>query len=306
MLTSDAINGKLREKLQEKCKVYPQNNLRCSSIGHPCNRYVYLSITNWEDKPAPDVGLQGIFGLGNTLETHVIEKIKEAGYEVITPTAHSFRIEPQGITGREDLRIKDNDTGELIPVEVKSISPFEFDKLNCFADFANHKKYYIRQYAAQIQLYMLKFGKEYAFFALINKLTGEIKFVRVEFDYDYCEKVLAKADYINECLASKTVPEACDEIGLCENCDLAHICGECKRIPADIEVDGELEELINRKQELAPFKKQYDEVDKQIKSLVGEREKIVTGSYLIERKAIQKQGYTVEPRTEYRVNIKRL
>lgn len=186
-MNAETINNALRDKLQEKCKVYPQNNLRCSSIGHPCWRYVYLSITNWEDKPAPDVGLQGIFDLGNTLEEHVINHIKAAGFEVITPTAHSFRIDPQGITGREDLRIKDPETGELIPVEVKSISPFEFDKLNCFEDFVNAKKPYIRAYAAQIQLYMLKFGKEYAFFALINKLTGAIKFIRVEFDYDFCE-----------------------------------------------------------------------------------------------------------------------
>ena len=74
MLTAEMVNQKLKEKLQEKCVVYPQHNLRCSSIGHPCARYVYLSITNWQDKTAPDVGLQGIFQLGNVLEAHVIEQ----------------------------------------------------------------------------------------------------------------------------------------------------------------------------------------------------------------------------------------
>lgn len=305
-MNAEFINNKLREKLEEKCIVYPQNNLRCSSIGHPCWRYVYLSITNWQDKAAPDAGLQGIFGLGNTLEAHVIEKIKEAGFEVFTPTTHSFRIDPQGITGREDLRIKDPETGELIPVEVKSISPFEFDKLNSFADFVNNKKPFIRAYAAQIQLYMLRFGKEYGFFALINKLTGEIKFIRCDFDYDYCENILQKADFINQCLKDKTPPDACDEIGLCEKCDLQHICGQVKRAPADLELDGELEELINRKQALAPAKKEYEEVDAQIKKLVGEREKIITGSYLVERKTIEKKEYTVAARTEHRISIKRL
>jgi CRISPR/Cas system-associated exonuclease Cas4 (RecB family) len=305
-MNAEQINAALMEKLQEKCVVYPQNNLRCSSIGHPCARYVYLSITNWEDKPAPDVGLQGIFGIGNALEDYVIERIKEAGFEVITPTQRSFRIDPQGITGREDLRIKDPETGELIPVEVKSISPFDFDKLNKFEDFVNSKKAHIRQYAAQLQLYMLKFGKEYGFFALINKLTGQIKIIRCEFDYEYCESVLTKADYINLCLDQKTPPEACEEIGLCENCNLAHICGSCKRLPADIDVDGELEELINRKQALAAAKKEFEELDKQIKALVGERDKIITGNFLVTRKAIEKQGYTVAPRTEYRVQIKRL
>lgn len=306
MLDAREINERLREKLQEKCVIYPQRNLRCSSIGHPCWRYVYLSITNWEDRPAPDVGLQGIFQLGNTLEAHVIEKIKEAGYEVITPTRRSFRIDPQGITGREDLRIKDPQTGELIPVEVKSVSPVAFDKLNSFADFVNNKAPHIRSYAAQIQLYMLKFGKEYGFFALINKLTGAIKFIRCEFDYDYCEGILQKAEYINDCLEKQTPPDACDEIGLCERCDLQHICGQCKRSPASFEFDGELDELIKRKGELSAAVQEHKEVNDLIKSIVGDREKIITGEYLIERKAIEKKPYMVEGRTEYRINIKRL
>lgn len=305
-MNATEINEKLKEKLQEKCVIYPQNNLRCSSIGHPCSRYVYLCITNFNDRKPPDVGLQAVFGLGNTLERHVIEKIKEAGYEVITPIEHSFRIEPQNITGREDLRIKDPKTDELLPVEVKSISPFEFDKLNCFEDFVKHKRPFIRAYAAQIQLYLYNFAKEYGFFALINKLTGEIKFIRVDLDYEFCEKVLEKAEYINKCLAEKTPPDSCDEIGLCENCDLQHVCGQVHRVPADIEVDDELENLINRKQELSTAKREYEEVDKEIKARVGEREKVITGSYLITRNKIERKAYTVAARTEYRLTIKKL
>lgn len=300
------INDQLKAKLQEKCKVYPQNNLRCSSIGHPCSRYVYLCITNFQDRKPPDVGLQAIFGLGNSLETHVIERIKEAGFEVITPTYRSFRIEPQNITGRDDFRIKDPKTGELFPVEVKSISPFEFDKLNCFDDFKNHKKPFIRAYASQIQLYLYHFAKPYGFFALINKLTGEIKFIDVDLDYEFAEKVLQKAEYINKCLETKTPPEACDEIGFCEYCDLQHICGQVKRLPADIEIDGELETLINRRNELSEAKREYETVNDQIKQVVGEREKIITGTYVVERKSFVKKEYTVPASTQYRINIKRL
>ena len=306
MLNAEIINDKLREKLQEKCVIYPQNNLRCSSIGHPCARYVYLCITNFNDRTPPDVGLQAIFGLGNTLETHVIEKIKEAGFEVITPTERSFRIMPQNITGREDLRIKDPETGELYPVEVKSISPFEFDKLNCFDDFVRHKKPFIRAYAAQMQLYLYHYAKPFGFFALINKLTGEIKFIKVDLDYDYCEKVLQKAEYINDCLSKQTPPDACEEIGLCENCDLQHICGQVKRIPADIEIDDNLSNLIKRKEELSAAYKEYNEVNEQIKSTVGEREKIIAGDFIITRSKIERKAYTVDARTEWRINIKRL
>jgi len=306
MLTAEQVNAKLFEKLSEKCVVYPQNNLRCSSVGHPCPRFVYLSITNWQDKKPHDAGLQAIFELGNTLENHVIDHIKQAGYEVFTPTVRSFRIEPQGITGREDLRIKDPETGELYPVEIKSISPFEFDKLNTFEDFRKSKKPFIRSYAAQIQLYLYHFAKERGFFALINKLTGQIKFILVVLDYEYCEEVLERAEYINKCLADKTPPAACEDISVCEGCALQHICGECRRVPTDIDLDDELDALITRKSELAEAKKEYEQVDKQIKERVGEREKVITGQYFIERKAIKKAAFTVPESVQYRINIKRL
>lgn len=79
-----------------------------------------------------------------------------------------------------------------------------------------------------------------------------------------------------------------------------------KRIPADIELDDELENLINRKQELATAKREYDDVSDEIKARVGEREKVITGSYLITRNKIERKAYTVAARTEYRLNIKKL
>ena len=118
--------------------------------------------------------------------------------------------------------------------------------------------------------------------------------------------MLSKAERVYAALSADKAPDACDDINVCEGCSLAHICGMVRRKPADVDFDDELDELINRKQELAPAKKEFEEVDKQIKARIGEREKVITGEYLIERKAIQKQAYTVQARTEYRVTIKRL
>ena len=193
-----------------------------------------------------------------------------------------------------------------MPVEIKGISPFEFDKLNSVDDFLKSKRTWIRGYPAQLFIYMLKFGKEKGFFALTNKLTGETKFIDVNLDNDYGEQILSKAERIYEHLANNTPPPACDDISFCESCPLAHICGECRRVPTDIDLDEELDDLINRKQELAEAKKEYEEVDKQIKAKVGEREKIITGQYLIERKSFVKKSFTVPESVQYRVSIKRL
>lgn len=306
-MTAEQMNAKLFKAKADKIKVYPCNNLRASNLGHPCERYLYLLIKHWEEQKPHDVGLQNIFDLGNTLEEHTIRNIKEAGFEVVTPTVRSWKEEVKGgvITGREDIRIKD-ENGELLPVEIKGISPFEFDKLNSVDDFLKSKKAYIQGYPAQLFIYMLKFGKEKGFFALTNKLTGETKFIEVPFDYEYGEKMLQKAERIYQALADEKPPEACDDIALCEGCALAHICGECRRVPTDVDLDDELDELITKKQELAAAKKEYEAVDKEIKKKVGEREKVLTGHYLIERKAFVKQAYTVPESTQYRINIKRL
>lgn len=306
-MTAEQMNAKLFKAKADKITIYPCNNLRASNLGHPCERYLYLLIKHWEEQKPHDVGLQNIFDLGNSLEEHTIKNIKEAGFEVVTPTVRSWKVDVKGgiITGREDIRIKD-ENGELIPVEIKGISPFEFDKLNSVDDFLKSKKAYIQGYPAQLFIYMLAFGKEVGFFALTNKLTGETKFIEVPLDYDYGEKMLSKAERIYAALEAETAPDACDDVSLCENCSLAHICGQVKRVPADVDLDDELDELINKKQELAAAKKEYEEIDKQIKAKVGEREKVITGEYLIERKSFVKKAFTVPESTQYRISIKRL
>lgn len=306
-MTAEQINAKLFKAKADKIAVYPCNNLRASNLGHPCERYLYLLIKHWDEQKPHDVGLQNIFDLGNTLEEHTIKNIKEAGFEIVTPTVRSWKVEVKGgiITGREDIRIKD-ENGELLPVEIKGISPFEYDKLNTVNDFLNSKKSYIQGYPAQLFIYMWKFAKEKGFFALTNKLTGETKFIEVPFDYDYGDKMLKKAERIYAALEAETPPDACDDISLCENCSLAHICGQVRRVPADVDLDDELDALINRKQELSAAKKEYEQVDAEIKAKVGEREKVITGEYLIERKSFVKRAFTVPESVQYRVTIKRL
>lgn len=306
-MTAEQINAKLFKAKADKITVYPVNNLRASNLGHPCERYLYLLIKHWDEQKPHDVGLQNIFDLGNTLEEHTIKNIKEAGFEIVTPTVRSWKVDVRGgiISGREDIRIKDED-GHLLPVEIKGLSPFEWDKLNSVNDFLKSKRAYIQGYPAQLYVYMLKFGKEHGFFALTNKLTGETKFIDVPFDYDYGEQLLSKAERVYAALEADTPPEACDDISLCENCSLAHVCGLCRRVPADVDIDDELDELINRKQELAEAKKEYEQVDKEIKAKIGEREKVITGQYLIERKSFVKRAFEVPESVQYRIQIKRL
>lgn len=309
MLTAETIREQINNSVNAQIRTYPCNNLRASNLGHPCERYLYLLIKHWDEQKPHDIGLQNIFNLGNSIEEYTINALKEAGFEVITPTQRSWKIENPLVTGREDIRIKDPEDGQLYPAEIKGLSPFEWEKLNCIEDFYNSKKPYVRAYPAQLQAYMYHFNKEKGFFILTNKLTGAIKPIEMPFDWDYADALLKKGERIYSALAdktSKTIPPSCEDITVCERCSLAHICtAQINR--AELEIDsGELEELINRKNELAASYKEYCEVSDALKKAVGEREKILAGNYVVTSKIIHKEAYMVKARDERRITVKRL
>lgn len=306
MLTAESISRKVSEFVQSEIKVYPCNNLRASNIGHPCERYLYLLISHWDEQAPHDEALQNIFDFGNSVEDYTIKKLKDSGFEVITPTEHSWKVENPLITGREDLRIKDPDDGQLWPVEVKGLSPFEWERLNCVDDFYQSKRHYVRAYPAQLMVYCWKFEKEKGFFCLTNKLTGQLKLIEVPFDWEKADALLKKAERIYAALESGIAPDGCDDLSVCDGCPLRHICTEPVSRP-EMEIDdGELEDLIDRREALRAGKAAYEKLDAEIKSRVGDREKILAGKYLVQVKLINKGEYVVKAQQQRRVVISRL
>lgn len=309
MLTADYITQKIDDFVRSEITVYPVNNLRASNIGHPCERYLYLLIKHWEEQEPHDDGLQNIFDLGNSLEAYTIQKLRDSGLEIITPTQRSWKVENPLITGREDIRIKDPEDGQLYPAEIKGLSPFEWERLNSIEDFYNSKRYYVRGYPAQLMVYCWRFEKEKGFFILTNKLTGKIKVIEVPFDWDKADALLKKGERIYAALRDETgntVPAATEDSSVCEECAMRHLCTACvQRAEMDID-DGELEALIDRKTELAPAYREYNDVNDDIKRVVGQREKIFAGKYVVTVKEIHRQAYTVAARTERRVSVSRL
>lgn len=310
-LTAQFISDAIYKEVSDRIATYPCNNLRASNIGHPCERYLYLLIKHWEEQKPHGYTLQNIFDLGNALEPYAINKLKAAGLEVLTPAigkAANFKIENPLITGREDIRIKDPTDGQLYPAEIKSLNAFDWDALNSIEDFYNHKRHHVRAYPSQLLAYMWHFAKEKGFFVLVNKQTGELKIIEVPLDWDRLEVMLKRAERVYAALADKTgelLPPACDDISVCEGCQMQHRCTQFhQRIEAEID-DGELEALILKKEELSEPYRAYNDTHERIKQLVGDREKVIAGNFLVTVKTIDKKGYYVEPRSERRINISR-
>lgn len=309
MLTADYLNDRISDYVRSEIKTYPCNNLRASNIGHPCERYLYLLIKHWDEQQPHDEGLQNIFDLGNSIEAYTIDKLKAAGLEVITPSVRSWKVENPLITGREDVRIKDPEDGQLYPAEIKGLSPTEWERLNTIDDFYRSPKYYVRGYPAQLMVYCWRFEKDKGFFVLTNKLTGKLKVIEVPFDWDRADALLKKGERIYKALADptgETLPDACDDITVCNSCSLRHICTSPHIMPETDIDDGELERIIERRKELKPAVDEYNELDAEFKRCLGNREKVIAGDYLIQVKTIDRKEYTVAARQERRVHISRL
>jgi hypothetical protein len=87
---------------------------------------------------------------------------------------------------------------------------------------------------------------------------------------------------------------------------MRHLCTAAHdRAETEID-DGELEDAIDRKNELSAAYREYNEIGDRIKKLVGEREKVISGKYVVTTKVIQKAEYTVAARQERRISVKRL
>lgn len=309
-MNAQQLQAQVNKSVEEQIKVFPCNNLRASNIGHPCPRYLYLLIKHWDEQTPHGATLQSIFNLGNKIEEFAIQTLKDAGFEVVTPTGN-FKIQLRNgiVTGREDVRIKDRETGELIPTEIKGLNAMDWEKLNCMEDFLTSRKPHIRGYVAQLQVYLLKFEKPAGLFLLVNKQTGQLKFIDIPLDYDYAESVLSRGEYIYDCLADKTgntIPDGCDDMATCQNCSLSHICtAPHNPVEADID-DGTIEEIIDRRESFREAKKHFEEADAELKSALGSKQKVITGKYLITANVISKKEYTVPAREERRIKVQRL
>jgi CRISPR/Cas system-associated exonuclease Cas4 (RecB family) len=294
------IVEKVYEYKKSQIKQYPVNANRASSLGHPCTRYLVFDRTRWEEKTLHDERLQMVFDLGNDIEDRVLKDLKEAGLQIIEQQ-RSFSWPEHQITGHIDAKALID--GKAYPLEIKSMSPFAFDKVNSIQDMLKSKYAYMRAYPGQMMLYLLMDNKERGFFILKNKVSGAMKEIPVDLDYGIGESLLQKAEAINTHVANKTLPDPIEyDENVCSDCGYNHICLP-ERIGKEVEIidNEELEGLLRRYEELKPSSKEYDEVDKRISEIVNGKEKLLVGNYFITGSWRKTTKYNVPPdvKTQY-------
>lgn len=276
------IDSKWFEMKQKRVKVHPQNNIRASSAGHPCDAYHYFSLKNWQDKPLHDAILQSIFDEGNLHETAVIRDLQDMGFEIVEQQ-RTFQLDKPLITGHIDGILRWN--GKDFPFDVKSISPFDFDVISSVEDLIYSKKTHHWNYPAQLQLYLLMSGNEAGCFILKNKLTGQIKTIWMQIDYDYTEKILRRAERVYKAVKEEKVPERINNFDVCKKCDFRHLCLPDAMANRETQIidDVELSGMLDRRDQLEEPAKEFKEVDERIKNIVKQAGtgEVICGNYII-------------------------
>jgi len=279
---------KIIEQKQSKIRLRPCHTNRASSLGHVCERKLVFDRTRWQDAIPYDVGLQFIFDEGNLQERQVLKDLDEAGWHVIDQQ-RDYEWKEYQITAHLDGKIV---LDKPFTLEIKSMNPYTFTQIHTAQDIIESRKHYIRAYAAQGQIYMLLSNSERMVFIFKNKSTGQLKEIWMDLDYQFAEELIQKAVRINAHVNAGTIPDPIPwNEDICGRCAFAHIClPEARREALDLTDDPELELKLKRRHELAPLRKEYEEIDDEVKAAVKEKAKVVVGDFLITGRFVEPKG----------------
>lgn len=292
------------ERKRAEIKQWPINSNRASEAGHPCIRYLVYLRTRWQDRSLHGVSLQLIFERGRVMEAQALKEIQEAGFEVVEQQ-RPYSWPELELTGYIDGQVEVD--GKRYPIEVKSLSPYDFPHLNSIQDFLSSDKIWLRKYPAQLNLYLLMEGVESGILYIKNALTWEPKCIWVELDYDYADRIVRKLEEVNRHVEEGTVPEGINDADICPDCPFFHIClPEIKGQDLPIEDDSELISLLSEWEELKPLAARYNEIDGLLKKRLEGVEKAIVGNWLITGKYVERKGYTVEPGVYWQRKIRKI
>ena len=298
---------KVYEEKAKKIRVTPCHTNRASEAGHPCERYLVLHRLKWHDAKLHDVKLQLIFDEGNHQERILLRDLEEAGVQIIEQQRDYHWPELQ-LTGHLDGKAVLSPT-EAAPIETKSMSPHIWERVNTLDDLLYSDKPWLQKYPAQIQLYLLLANAERGFLILKNKSTGELKEIEVRLDLTYAESILKKLERVNAHVAAGTVPPAIpyDE-DVCDRCPFFQTTClvEVRRTALELSDDSELAEKLQRRETLKDAAKEYDTLDKEIKTAVKGLEKVACGNFLILGKEVSRKAYEVKASSYWQATIKSL
>ena len=324
-ISPDEVIERIKYGKKRKIKVNPVHVVRASEIGHPCERYLVYCITQWEQRTPHSPETEMMFEGGRVVEDLAVKDFEEAGFKVYRPEPDkAIMSDVARITGHIDIRVdfanlpkipglnQDIPQPEIsepiiITGEIKGLNLYDWGSLDCLEDFFSSNKVWIRKYPAQLEMYLDMKDEDLGFFYLKSIPGFRPKFIWIFRDKGYVAELKNKALRVERHVADGTLPSTINEPKVCQYCGFLHIClPEIKQKELEFIDDPDFETKLLRRDELDSYRKEYDALDKEIKSYCKGRDRLMIGDFLITGSEISRKGYVVADTTYWKVQIARL
>ena len=265
---------------KSKVQVWRAKSNNVSQLGHPCIRKLVYSRLIGDKRQPHGVRLQTVFDEGRLHEAAVKRALEDMGY-VLECAEMPVEDKALQISGRVDGVIRYQ--GKVVPVEIKSISPWGFDKLGTPEEMLESSSLWVRLYPHQLNTYMGLMDAKAGLFVFKNKQTGQLKFIGMEFDSAMYEEDREVASIVNgwveglgygvevDYLATadqERLPTPTDECEWCVDCDFAQwACfPETSGTGVEFVDDADILAALNEREELETHVKRYKALDKSVKT----------------------------------------
>ncbi len=295
--------------MEAKKKQFPCHVNRISSMGHPCERYLYHCRADWDKAKTIPNSLQGIFDQGKVLEPILVAyfnlsigpncnpPLRIAGQQVTTADSLLAKYEISGsIDGFLQQMIVNQFGPKWITFAVVDIKTAGQNPYRGYFDLNSLRAHtWSTGYIAQLMLYSFAHNLEKCVLFFVSKSNIYYEWKCVEFDVDlgFVEELLQKADRVNKAVRAKTPPEQkINRPDYCKECRFAHICmpdleiGQETKIITSPDVIGAVREHLR----LKPVKSQAAAAEKRVKEMLVPGQNAVAGDYLIEWTHVKPKG----------------
>jgi len=303
------------EAMRANAKQYPQHTNRASSMGHPCLRHLVYCRTDWQNATMHGPEMQSIFSLGHHFEPFTEQALRLAGF-------NTFQAQrPLRITGRDGKTLITGHIDGMITCEElwgnqahvydgKSSSPYMWQSVETVDDIRNHKRWYVRGYYDQVQLYLIGLEETaedtLGILVFVDKTTGIPKLIDFPLDLERCEYLIQRAEEIEQHLKDGTQPDRINyDHGVCGECPFRHLCvPDVSQAPGITFIeDDEIELLLGQRDATMEEHQTWTQAEKDLTAALKYRfeageTQIVIGDWIITGKQ--------DKRGSWRKNIEKL
>ncbi len=305
-MLAQALSERFESLKRGRIRVSPCHSVRSSSIGVECERHLAYEQVEWERRALPPVELQAIFDLGNYVETYVLRELEAMGVGILQ-RGKDYSDRRTGITGHMDAKLAVPGFEKPVPAEVKGLNPYVAGKIETLDDIRNHPQQWIRKYYSQLQTYLYLDNAELGLFVLMDKSTGWFRFIECPLDYEHAEGLLRKAERVSAHVKAGTLPDR-NQSAECARCPFLHVCGPDIEFGKGVELfdNPEIEGMLQRREELAAARAEYEALDKAIKSSLPHKGELLVGDFALIGKEQHRKGFEVKPSSFWKWDIRRI